>query len=130
MVETSPPRRRLGPPPFVDLLAAEFTRTAAGEQACGDTCPCHGGLTCARPPHPHTPAHWRHPDGRVIPATQAAGMEHELREAGCEYVDDEITVHAAPGPDGAPVQWVCTEPAQRVAQPSALRTLLDYDPDD
>jgi hypothetical protein len=84
---------------FADRIAAEEARVAAGEPGCGDSCPCHGSVTCIRVAHPHD-----------ADADMGPGIP-----------PGDVVPHVGRDGDGALVQWVCADPEIR-ARPAAEPT--------
>lgn len=84
--------------PLRVLLDVEHATIAAGGDACGDSCACHGGIVCRRAAHPHdadqaaphvgiaadgTLVQWVHTDehGPVATVEQAATTLADVRRA-------------------------------------------------
>lgn len=89
-------RSRFSPPTFADLIAVEHRQVQAGAQGCGDTCLCHGGVTCVRLAHPHDP-----------------DADMGTTDTGQQRPRGNVVPHAGYGLDGQLVQWTCTDPATR-----------------
>lgn len=80
-------------PPLVEQLEQDQAAIAAGAEACGASCACHGNAVCARTAHPHD-VDDAHPHVGYGPDGQLVQWVH-TEQHGPVLTDEQVAEQAA-----------------------------------